>query len=284
MTTTVLVTGATGTIGSALVPELVRRGATVRTMSRREHELSGTQNAVADLRDPASLERAVAGTDTVFLNSPSEPDAAMLQCRFADIAAAAGVRQLVLLSQYAATADSPVRYLRWHAQVEQHVRALDVAVTVLRPNLYMQGLLPFAANAARTGVLAAPIENAKVSAIDTRDIAEVAAAVLTESGHAGATYTLTGPRAVTHTEIAAAFSAVSGRDIEFTSVTPEQFAAALEGLMTPWRLEGLLEDYAHYDRGEAAEVYSTVSDLLGRPARSIEQFAHDHATAISAAG
>ncbi|MCW4457165.1 SDR family oxidoreductase [Microbacterium sp. MPKO10] len=283
MTTTILVTGATGTIGAALVPELVRRGATVRTMSRREHELSGTQNAVADLRDPASLERAVAGTDTVFLNSPSEPDAAMLQCRFADIAAAAGVRRLVLLSQYAADADSPVRFLRWHAEVEHHVRELGIDSTVLRPNLYMQGLLPFAANAARTGALAAPIENARVSAIDTRDIAEVAAAVLTESGHAGATYTLTGPRAVTHAEIAAALSQATGLGISFAPVSAEQFAAALGSFLPSWQVDGLLEDYAHYDRGEAAEVYSTVSDLLGRPARSIEQFAHDHATAISAA-
>ncbi|WP_193103281.1 SDR family oxidoreductase [Brachybacterium sp. FME24] len=282
MTDTLLITGATGTVGSALVPALRASEATVRAMSRERRDTSDASSVLADLRDPASLEAALTGASGVFLNSPSTPEAADLQRRFADIAQAAGVQRLVLLSQYAAEVDSPVRFLRWHAEVEQHVRELDLEVTVLRPNLYLQSLLAFAASAVRTGVLAAPIGDAAVSAIDTRDIAEVAAAVLTERGHAGATYTLTGSRAVTHAEIAAALSKASGRDITFAPVTPRQFAAALEGLMPTWQLDGLLEDYAHYDRGEASAVHTSVADLLGRPARSIEDFARDHARAFGA--
>ncbi|WP_193079008.1 MULTISPECIES: SDR family oxidoreductase [Brevibacterium] len=281
MTNTFLITGATGTVGSVLVPALQATGTTVHAMSRKHRDIPGATRVLADLRDPASLEAALTGVTGVFLNSPSTPDAADLQSRFADIAQAAGVQRVVLLSQYAADVDSPVRFLRWHAEVERHVRELDLEVTVLRPNLYLQSLLAFAANAARTGVLAAPIEEAAVSAIDTRDIADVAAAVLTESGHAGATYTLTGPRAVTHAEITAALSNASGRDITFAPVPTNQFAAALEGLMPPWQLDGLLEDYAHYDRGEAAEVHTSVADLLGRPARSIKDFARDHAEAFA---
>lgn len=281
MTNTFLITGATGTVGSVLVPALQATGTTVHAMSRKHRNIPGATRVLADLRDPASLEAALTGVTGVFLNSPSTPDAADLQSRFADIAQAAGVQRVVLLSQYAADVDSPVRFLRWHAEVERHVRELDLEVTVLRPNLYLQSLLAFAANAARTGVLAAPIEEAAVSAIDTRDIADVAAAVLTESGHAGATYTLTGPRAVTHAEITAALSNASGRDITFAPVPTNQFAAALEGLMPPWQLDGLLEDYAHYDRGEAAEVHTSVADLLGRPARSIKDFARDHAEAFA---
>lgn len=281
MTNTLLITGATGTVGSVLVPALQATGTTVHAMSRKHRDIPGATTVLADLRDPASLEAALTGVTGVFLNSPSTPDAADLQSRFADIAQAAGVQRVVLLSQYAADVDSPVRFLRWHAEVERHVRELDLEVTVLRPNLYLQSLLAFAANAARTGVLAAPIEEAAVSAIDTRDIADVAAAVLTESGHAGATYTLTGPRAVTHAEITAALSNASGRDITFAPVPTNQFAAALEGLMPPWQLDGLLEDYAHYDRGEAAEVHTSVADLLGRPARSIKDFARDHAEAFA---
>lgn len=282
MTDTLLITGATGTVGSALVPALRASEATVRAMSRERRDTSDASSVLADLRDPASLEAALTGASGVFLNSPSTPEAADLQRRFADIAQAAGVQRFVLLSQYAAEVDSPVRFLRWHAEVEQHVRELDLEVTVLRPNLYLQSLLAFAASAVRTGVLAAPIGDAAVSAIDTRDIAEVAAAVLTERGHAGATYTLTGSRAVTHAEIAAALSKASGRDITFAPVTPRQFAAALEGLMPTWQLDGLLEDYAHYDRGEASAVHTSVADLLGRPARSIEDFARDHARAFGA--
>ena len=279
MTQAILVTGATGTVGSAIVPALQARGAHVRAMSRERRDIPGASSVPADLRDPASLAAAATGATGLFLNSPSTPDAADLQRRFADIAQAAGVQRLVLLSQYAANVDSPVRFLRWHAEVEQHVRGLDIEVTVLRPNLYMQSLLAFAA---RTGVLAAPIGDAAVSAIDTRDIADVAAAVLTEDGHAGATYTLTGPSALTHAEIASALSTGSGRDIAFAPVTSGQFATALEGFVPQWQLDGLLEDYAHYDRAEASAVHTTVADLLGRPARGIEDFARDHAQALAA--
>ena len=253
---TVLVTGATGTVGSALVPALRARGVTVRAMSRNAH---GEDTVAADLTDPASVAAALTGVDAVFLNSPSAEDAARLQIQFADLARQAGVRRLVLLSQYAARADSPVRFLRWHAEVEAHVRELGLEHTVLRPNLFMQGLFAFAGMIATQGYFAAPIGDAAVSLIDARDIAESAAAVLTGTGHAGRTYTVTGPRAVTHEQIAHELSAAAGRDIAFVDVTPEQFAAALAGMVPPWQLDGLVEDYAHYARGEAAEVHPRYS-------------------------
>ena len=207
-TTTVLVTGANGGIGSLLVPALAQRGARVRAMVRRAEQAAnlpdGVQPVVADLRDPQAVAAALDGVDALFLNSPSAPDAAEVQIGVADLARRAGVSRLVLLSQLAARADSPVRFLRWHAEVEAHLRGLGIGHTVLRPNLFLQGLLAFAGPVAAYGRLGAPIGDAAVSAIDTRDIAEAAAVTLTTGGHEGRTYTLTGPRAVTHTEIAAA--------------------------------------------------------------------------------
>ncbi|AXB42379.1 SDR family oxidoreductase [Amycolatopsis albispora] len=276
----VLVTGATGTIGSTLVPALRARGVTVRAMIRNpDRPVPGVENVVADLQDPASVAAALKGVDAAFLNSPSAPDAAAIQIRFANLARDAGVPRLVLLSQYAARVDSPVRFLRWHAQVEAHVRELGFEHTVLRPNLYLQALLAFAGTIAQ-GWFAAPIGDAAVSAIDTRDIADAAAAVLTGDGHGGRTYTLTGPHAITHTEIADALSVATGRAIAFRDVPAGQFAAALSGLLPPWQVDGLVEDYAHYARGEAAEVHTSVADLTGRPARAVTAFARDHATAF----
>ncbi|WP_410655783.1 SDR family oxidoreductase [Amycolatopsis sp. lyj-112] len=282
-TPTVLVTAATGTIGSALVPALRARGVTVRAMTRDPgHVVAGAETVVADLQDPESVAAALKGVDAAFLNSPSAPDAASLQIQFADLARDAGVNRLVLLSQYAARADSPVRFLRWHAEVEAHVQKLGLDHTVLRPNLYLQALLAFAGPIAQ-GWFAAPIGDAAVSAIDTRDIADTAAAVLTGTGHAGHTYTLTGPRAVTHHEIADALAAATGRDVTFHDTSADQFTAALTGLLPPWQLDGLIEDYAHYARGEAAEVHTSVTDLTGRPARDLTDFARDHATAFAPA-
>lgn len=280
---TVLVTGATGTVGSALVPALRARGATVRAMTRHpDRPVDGADTVVADLRDPASIAAALDGVDAAFLNSPSAEDAAALQTRFADVAHDVGLPRLVLLSQYAARADSPVRFLRWHAEVEAHVRALGLDHTVLRPNLYLQGLFAFAGTV-RQGWFAAPVGGAAVSAIDTRDIADTAAVVLTSPGHAGRTYTLTGPRAVTHDEIARAISDATGQGVTFHDSTPDQFTAALTGLLPPWQLAGLVEDYAHYARGEAAEVHTSVADVTGHRPRDLVEFAHDHAAAFAAA-
>ncbi|MEJ2869084.1 hypothetical protein WCD74_15020 [Actinomycetospora sp. OC33-EN08] len=164
------------------------------------------------------------------------------------------MRRLVLLSQLGARTDSPVRFLRWHAEVEAHVATLPLEVTVLRPNLFTQAVL----GALHDGVLGAPIGDARVSVVDVRDIAAVAAVVLTEEGHAGATYTLTGPAAVTHAEMAAAAGA------RFVDLGEDAFRDALGGVLPPWQLDGLVEDYAHYRRGEAEAVDPAVRTLLGQ--------------------
>ena len=110
-----------------------------------------------------------------------------------------------------------------------------------------------------------------------RDIAAVAATALTGPGHEGATYTLTGPAAITHGDIAAALTSALGRDITFTDVPPGAFAGSLHDILPPWQIQGLLEDYAHYRHGEAASVSPAVAEITGRPATDVRQFAHDYA-------
>jgi uncharacterized protein YbjT (DUF2867 family) len=281
----ILVTGATGNTGRPLAEALVRLGAPVRAMVRDRASQArlpdGVQVAVADFGDPASLAAALDGAGQAYLVTPSSEQAEAQQKRFADLAAQAGVRHLVVLSQLAAAEDSPVRFLRYHAAVERHVRDLGIGYTFLRPNLFFQGLLALAKPIAAESRFFAPIGDAAVSAVDVRDIADVAAATLTEDGHQGATYTLTGPAAVTHAEMAAALGAALGREITFTDVPPEAFAESLRGVLPPWQVEGLLEDYAHYRRGEAAAVSSAVADVTGRPPRDVAQFARDYAPAFS---
>jgi uncharacterized protein YbjT (DUF2867 family) len=281
----VLVTGATGSTGKALVEALTGRGAPVRAMVRRETDReglpAGVDAAVADFDDAESVAAALRGAAKAYLVTPSSERAGQQQRRFADLAAQADIGHLVVLSQLGADEGSPVRFLRYHADVENHVRRLGIGYTFLRPNLFFQGLLAFAGLISAESRFYAPIGDAKVSAIDVRDIAMVAAVTLTEAGHEGATYTLTGPAAVTHDDIAAALTSALGRHIAFADAPPEAFAASLRGILPPWQVDGLLEDYAHYRRGEAAEVTTTVAEVTGQPPRDIGQFARDYAAAFS---
>lgn len=277
---TVLVTGASGSTGSAIVRSLTARGFPVRVMVRKPPAAgaypAGVTTVLANFDDQKSLAAALTGVRRAYLVTPSSEHAQAQQVQFADQAAEAGVERLVVLSQFGSEPDSPVRFLRYHAAVEQHVRDIGVDYTFLRPNLFFQGFLAFAGLIAEHSTLSAPIGTAAVSAIDVRDIAEVAAAALIEDGHQRATYTLTGPAAITHEEIAEALGAALGRTITFSDATPDQFGGALQGILPPWQIAGTLEDYAHYRRGEASYVSTAVSDVTGTPPRDIAQFARDH--------
>lgn len=251
----ILVTGATGTNGRELVKALGARGAPVRVMVRSHDkgELpDGISATVGDFNDEASLAAALSGVERAFLLTPSTEQAEEQQTRFVKVAARAGVRHIVKLSQFAAAPDSPVRFLRYHAAVEAAIRDSGMAWTFLRPNLFMQGLLQFAGMIREKGFFAAPIGDAPVSVVDIRDNAAVAAAALTEDDHDGKTYTLTGPEALTHAEMAARLSAATGRDIHFVDADDDQLRHAMAAAGMPdWQIEGLVEDYAHYARGEA---------------------------------
>jgi uncharacterized protein YbjT (DUF2867 family) len=285
---TILVTGATGNTGSAILTELEGRGVAVRAMIRSARDeqrvaAPSVMPVVADFDDITSLEAALRGVARAYLVTPSSAAAEEQQVRFVELADQAGVQQIVLLSQLAAAEDSPVRFLRYHAVVERRIRELGLCFTFLRPNLYMQGLLALRDTIAN-GSLFAPIGDARVSAVDVRDIASVAAEALTDPKHLDQAYDLTGPEALTHFDIADALSSALGRPVSFTDVPPEAFAQPLaQAGMPQWQIDGLLEDYAHYSRGEAEAVSPAVGDVTGRQPRDINTFAHDYAAAFSAA-
>ena len=281
----ILVTGATGSTGSATLSALAARGVPFRAMVRRASDgerlsAPAASLAVADFDDDAAVAAAVRGVSRAYLVTPSSEQAEDQQVRFVEQAARAGVRHVVLLSQLGAAEDSPVRFLRYHAVVERRIGELGLGATFLRPNLYFQGLLAFGRMIAAESRFVAPVGDARVSAVDVRDIGEVAAAALAEDGHEGRTWTLTGPAALTHEEMADALSTAVGRPVAFVDTPPEAFAAALAGVLPPWQVDGLLEDYAHYRRGEAADVTDVVPRVTGHPARSFADFAVDHAAAF----
>lgn len=280
----ILVTGATGSNGSELVRLLSSRGSTLRAMVRDPGKagdlaaLPGVELVAGDFDDRASLRRALDGVDRAFLLTPSTERAEERQVGFVEEARAAGVRRLVKFSQLAASTGSPVRFLRYHAAVEAAVRGSGVAWTFLRPNLFMQGLLLFAGMIRDEGTFAVAAGDARVSAVDVRDNAAAAAASLTGDGHEGRTYDLTGPEALTHAEMAERLSRATGRAIRFADAPEGAMRESLEQAGVPaWQADGLVEDYAHYRRGEAAAVLPGVLDATGTGPRGFDAFARDHA-------
>jgi uncharacterized protein YbjT (DUF2867 family) len=283
----ILVTGATGNNGSEIVKLLAAQNVPVRAMVRdrqKASEIAAANVAVveADFDRPETLLNTLDGVERAFLVTNSSERAQAQQMAFVEAAKQSGVAHIVKLSQYAADANSPVRFLRYHAAVEAAIQASGMAYTFLRPNLFMQGLLNFRSTIATKNAFYAAIGDAKVSIVDVRDIAEVAVAALTSSEHEGKTHDLTGSQALTHAEMAQAISNAIGRQITFIDIPPDTMLdILLKSNFPTWQAEGLIEDYAHYQRGEAAIIASGVQDATGKAPRSFETFARDYAPMFS---
>jgi uncharacterized protein YbjT (DUF2867 family) len=278
-----LVTGATGTVGSEVLTRLAAQGVRVRAVTRdlrktAANPLPHVEFVRGDFEDPESMRRACSGVSRAFLLSNSTDRAEHQQIGFTRVAQQSGVRHIVKLSQLHADANSPGRFLRYHAAAEAAVQASGLTFTFLRPNLYMQGLLNFRQTIQEKNAFFAAAGDARISAVDVRDLADVAVAALTSSRHDNRVYSLTGPEALTFADMARQLSKAVGRTVTFVDVPPEAMRAALADLGLPgWQADGLVEEFAMYRRGEAAAAESGVRDALGRPPGSFDEFAHHYA-------
>lgn len=285
----ILLTGASGAVGFELAKIMAARGVAARAMVRSAAAadklagLAGITPVSGDFDDPASLDAALVGVERAVLITNSTERAERQQMAFVAAAKRAGVRHIVKLSQLHAAADSPVRFLRYHAVVEQAIRDSGMAYTFLRPNLFMQGLLGFRDTIINTAMLFAPIGDSRISLIDVRDIAEVAFAALTSPGHEGQVYDLTGPDALTHDEIARQIGAAIGQTISFVPIPPDAMRqAAMDAGLFEWQADGLIEDYAHYARDEAEAVSPDGPMITGRAARPFSAFLADYKDVFTA--
>jgi uncharacterized protein YbjT (DUF2867 family) len=280
---TILVTGATGNVGSSLISELTGRGMPARAFVRDPDRAAAVlgpdvELAVGDFADPASIRAALDGVEVVFLACGNLPPQLHYETNVIDAAARAGVRRLVKLSALGAAPGSPVAFWDWHARIERHLEASGVPAVVLRPRYYMTNLLGFVETIRSAGAVFAPADGVKVPMIDPRDVAASAAAVLTGDGHEGRTYELTGPEVVTFSDVAAQVSELRGRPVQFVPV-PD--ADALEGLLQAglpdWLATNIVAVFAMLRREGSAQVTDATHALAGRQPRHLGEFLADHA-------
>ncbi|GGS22047.1 NAD(P)-dependent oxidoreductase [Streptomyces nojiriensis] len=281
----IVVMGATGATGNALLHSLLAVGTPVRALTRTPNTpvpgtTGGHQPPVevryADATDPHSLHTAFKGADQLFLAMANGPAQVELETRVIDVAAHAGIGHIVKISAPAAEPDSPVAVSRGHHAVEEHLRASGLTRTVLRPYAFMQNLLRLAPGVAQ-GVVLGTTGDAPCNLIDCRDIGDVAAAALTRPDIAGGTYTLTGPEAVSYPELASRLTALTGRRIRYVGLTPDELRDNLlhHARMPAWLADHVTEiQQLAVTRPETPTT--TVSDVLGRPPRTLDAFLHEH--------
>jgi uncharacterized protein YbjT (DUF2867 family) len=282
-----LVTGATGTTGNEVLRGLRDRELDVRALVHDESKTDavkelGAEPVVGEMGDPKTLEPALEGIERAYLVSPLSPMQAEYEQVFVETAKAAGVKHVVKLSTIGASTQSPLRFGRNHAVVEQALRESGLEWTFLRPNGFMQNNLAWPPRV-QDGRFYSPVPDAAFSIVDARDVAEVAIAALTADGHAGKAYALTGPEAISYRDQVRRLFAAAGREVEVEEVPAEAVKQALvEAGVPPWNAEGLAEVWELYASGGATLVATGVQDVLGRLPRDLDTFARDHADAFKA--
>ena len=272
----ILVTGATGNNGTAIIAALTAMGrkdvrALVRSPEKETAKVSGLQAqgvqvVQGDLAKPETLSAAFDGVKRVLLLSPVNPNTVALQGNGVSAAKAAGVKHIVKFSMIGAALDSPVPLSRWHAEVERLVETSGLEFTHIRPNDLMgyntQLLMP---SIEKDGVFYDSLGDARISMVAEQDVAEIAAAALTGSGHEGKTYILTGPAALSFEDVALALSQAMGKSVRYQPITPEQAGEAMLANGLPAAAVDLVQALRAYERtGANAVITSTVKDLLGR--------------------
>jgi uncharacterized protein YbjT (DUF2867 family) len=287
----ILVTGVTGTTGGATLRALHGTGARVRVLVRDPARFTAPADvevAVGSFDDAASLAAALQGVESAFLVHPGSETQVAAESAFIAAAREAGLPHLVRLSVVGA--DQPgidaLRFGASHRDLEAVATGSGIPTTFLRPNGFMQNYLGQAATIREPGVFYSSLSPAAVvSHVDAEDIGAVAAKVLTEPGHAGAAYTLTGPEPLSDDEIASRFSRVLGREVTHVQVTPADARASMVSMGYPeWVADGITELAGFYETGHAGGVAPDIEQLLGRPARSFDDFVADHRDAFGAAG
>jgi len=271
----IAVTGATGEMGRRVAERLGARGVEMRLIVRdrgKAPDIVGAEVAEAsDYGATEEMRRAFDGADTVFLVPGRESANRVEQHKSAvDAAVAAGVERIVYLSFVDARADTTFTLGRHHWATEEHIRSADVAYTFPRMQLYLDFIPTFAGP---DGVIAGPADDGRLAPVLRDDIADVVEVVLTEEGHEGRAYDITGAEAFTLAEAAERMSRASGKRIVFRDETLEEAYAARSVYGAPdWEVEGWVTSYLAIAAGDLDLVTTTVRDLAGHDPGTLEEY------------
>jgi uncharacterized protein YbjT (DUF2867 family) len=282
----ILVTGATGTNGSAVVERLAATGVRVRAMVRdparaADLRFPSVEVVRGDLDEPGSLGPALADVSHAFYVAAVDRRYVAWFRNFLAAARRAGAPHVVKFSGLGAATDSPSELMRQHGETDAALAASGLPYTILQPNSFFQNLLWSAGTIKDHGAFYLPVRDARQSLVDVRDIADVAVAVLTGDGHEDRTYEITGRESLSYHDVADRLSAALGKPVRYVDVPPE---AALDAMLTAgmpeWNARAVTELYGVFAAGHAARTTDVVERITGRKPITFAQFARDHADAF----
>jgi uncharacterized protein YbjT (DUF2867 family) len=276
----ILVIGGRSKIGSALVESLLNQKERVRLLARSGEPVKGLPRGVevstGDRADQRSIAAAMAGIEKVFLLSSPHRDAVGWHRNAIDAAREAGVGLLVRSSIIGADKESPAEFVNAHTICDRYLESSGIDHVILRPNLFLQNIpestIP---TIDQSGNFYVDAGDARISMVDTRDVAAVATVALTEPGHTGACYEVTGPEALSYHDVASKLTEALGRETTYVDASDDAVRTTLLGMgLDQWFVSALVGLYQDYRRsgtdGYAAKTTDTVERLTGHPARSLD--------------
>ncbi len=286
---TILVTGSTGTVGSAVLAALANSGAEIRALTRSPEKASlpaGVTAVAGELQDPDSMRAALAGVSTLFLLAPNVPDELTQVLNTLGLAREAGVKGLVYLSVVRADAYTDVAHFAAKYAAERVIEQFDLPATILRPSFFMQNDLQLKGALTGAGLYPTPIGAKGVSMIDVRDIGAAAAVELLRRERAAGPlprelFELSGPDALTGESVAAIWSDVLGQPVRYPGGDLAAFEAQMRKVQAPgWKAYELRQMFRRYQEDGAVATTAEVerlTKLLGRAPRRYRDFAAEAA-------
>ena len=291
MAETILVTGATGTVGSEVVNQLsdvksdIKIKAAVHSVenAKKIQNFQRVEPVQIDYDTQKGLQEAFKNVDKLFLLTHPSSKTAEHESTLVNEAKKSGIKHIVKQSIMRADLDADVEAMRLHRQAEKVIEESGIPYTFLRPNEFMQGFINFQGSTIKnSGAFYIPAEDAKVSFVDARDIGAVAVkALMNGDNHYNKTYVITGPEALSYHQAAEILSNATEKKIDYVNISEEETREALkETGMNDWLINTILDLYTLYRKGHASEVSSAVENVTGRKATTFVEFAEDHADAF----
>lgn len=280
----ILITGATGTIGSSTVKALKAKGARFKVGTRSPEKLKdlNVETVAFDWDKAETFGPALQGVEKLFLLTPVTDKQVQYTKSLVDAAKKAGVKHIVKLSVIGVDAEPGFSLGRLHRDSEKAIKDSGIAWTMLQPTFFMENFFNFyGADPKKDSTVYAPHGQGKAAWIDGRDVGEVAAAVLTSSGHEGKAYELTGPQALGDAEALAILGEAVGHKYNYVDVPEAAAQKAMSDMGMPgWMVTGMMELSGLIKNGGSAAVAPGVKQVLGREPRSFKQYAQDYAAGV----